>query len=137
MRRGVPLLQALSEAGVKLELPCGGRGVCGGCRVLLKGEVPPPTPEEKQFFPSRMLAEGWRLACQTMLQGNTEVYLPGRESPSDTRFSPVLKKRGKSPVGAALDLGTTTLVLTLVDLESGRRLVTVAGLNPQTAVGAD
>ena len=36
-----------------------------------------------------------------------------------------------------MDLGTTTLVLTLVDLESGRRLVTVTGLNPQTAVGAD
>lgn len=137
VRRGVPLLQALAEAGVKVELPCGGQGICGGCRVLMKGELPPPTPEEAEFFSSQMLVQGWRLACQTSLPGDTEVYLPGRESLPDTRFSPALKRDGKSPVGAAVDLGTTTLVLTLVDLESGRRLVTVTGLNPQTAVGAD
>lgn len=137
VRRGVPLLQALAGAGVKMDLPCGGQGICGGCRVLLKGEVPPPTPEEERFFSNQMLAQGWRLACQASLQGDTKVYLPGRESLSDTQPGPVDKREEESPVGAAVDLGTTTLVLTLVDLESGRRLVTVAGLNPQTAVGAD
>jgi uncharacterized 2Fe-2S/4Fe-4S cluster protein (DUF4445 family) len=142
VRRGMRLLQALAEAGVKLELPCGGVGTCGGCRVLLKGEVPPPTPEEERFFSGQMLAEGWRLACQTSLRGDTELHLPGRESRPGTGSGFVEKRRSThayagGPVGAAVDLGTTTLVLTLVDLESGRRLVTVAGLNPQTAVGAD
>lgn len=142
VRRGMPLLKALAEAGVKLELPCGGLGTCGGCRVLLEGEASPPAPEEVQFFSSQMLAQGWRLACKTSLLGDAEVYLPGRESRPDIRSGPVEKRRRtrareEGPVGAAVDLGTTTLVLTLVDLESSRRLVTVAGLNPQTAVGAD
>ena len=76
VRRGMRLLQALAEAGVKLELPCGGVGTCGGCRVLLKGEVPPPTPEEERFFSGQMLAEGWRL-LPNLAAGDTEPTCRG------------------------------------------------------------
>lgn len=137
VRRGISLLQALAGAGVNLELPCGGRGICGGCRVLLKGEVSSPTPEEERFFPSRLLRQGWRLACQVSIRGDIEVHLPDRENPPGVRFDSGLRRAEETRVGAAVDLGTTTLVVTLVDMESGRRLVTVAGLNPQAAIGAD
>lgn len=39
--------------------------------------------------------------------------------------------------GVALDLGTTSLAATLLDLKEGRELATVSELNPQTALGED
>ncbi len=42
-----------------------------------------------------------------------------------------------APFGLALDLGTTTLVASLVDLRSGDELATVSALNPQRAFGHD
>lgn len=40
-------------------------------------------------------------------------------------------------LGLAVDIGTTTLAVYLCDLRSGALLATAAGLNPQTAWGAD
>jgi uncharacterized 2Fe-2S/4Fe-4S cluster protein (DUF4445 family) len=42
-----------------------------------------------------------------------------------------------SPKGIAVDLGTTTLVVTLMDLLSGSELATASALNPQTRFGHD
>ncbi len=44
----------------------------------------------------------------------------------------------RSPVlGVAVDIGTSTVAVYLVDLETGEHLVTAAGQNPQTQFGAD
>ena len=134
--RGIPLLKALVKAGVELELPCGGRGTCGGCRLLLKGELSSPTPEEKAFFSPALLEKGWRLACRTKLQGDTEVILFSDLDNGYTSFVSG-EKAGAKQVAAAVDMGTTTLAVTLVDPETGRRLITVGRLNPQTAKGSD
>ena len=42
-----------------------------------------------------------------------------------------------SPKGLAVDIGTTTLVVTLMDLRSGTELGTASTLNPQTRFGHD
>ena len=42
-----------------------------------------------------------------------------------------------APKGIAVDLGTTTLVLTLMDLGSGTELATVSAANPQAGFGHD
>jgi uncharacterized 2Fe-2S/4Fe-4S cluster protein (DUF4445 family) len=42
-----------------------------------------------------------------------------------------------TPKGLAIDLGTTTLVVTLVDLPSGQELSTASAVNPQTRFGHD
>lgn len=39
--------------------------------------------------------------------------------------------------GVAFDIGTTTLVATLMDLNEGEELATISALNPQTQVGED
>lgn len=44
---------------------------------------------------------------------------------------------GFTPKGLAIDLGTTTLVLSLLCLHSGEELATASGLNPQIAFGHD
>jgi len=44
----------------------------------------------------------------------------------------------RSPaLGVAVDIGTSTVAVYLVDLETGKHLVTAAGQNPQTKFGAD
>ena len=40
-------------------------------------------------------------------------------------------------LGAAIDVGTTTLALHLTNMETGARLATVSGVNAQTPYGAD
>jgi uncharacterized 2Fe-2S/4Fe-4S cluster protein (DUF4445 family) len=42
-----------------------------------------------------------------------------------------------SGIGLAVDLGTTTMVAELVELDGGRVLASAASVNPQTAFGAD
>jgi uncharacterized 2Fe-2S/4Fe-4S cluster protein (DUF4445 family) len=46
-------------------------------------------------------------------------------------------KPGLRPHGLALDIGTTTLVLSLLSLETGRERASAAALNPQTVHGHD
>ncbi len=53
------------------------------------------------------------------------------------RFPLKAWERWYSPKGLAVDMGTTTLVGSLVCLESGRVLSTVSTLNPQIAMGHD
>ncbi|MDD4888502.1 MAG: ASKHA domain-containing protein [Phycisphaerae bacterium] len=42
-----------------------------------------------------------------------------------------------APLGAAFDIGTTTVVGTLMDLSTGREVAVAARINPQTAFGDD
>ena len=46
-------------------------------------------------------------------------------------------QEGDTTKGIAVDLGTTTLVVTLMDLQKGRELATASSLNPQTRFGHD
>ena len=52
---GTRLSDALKANGVGLPAPCGGRGVCGKCAVMLSGQVSPPNAAEQKA--------GARLAC--------------------------------------------------------------------------
>ena len=107
----------LRAQGIGVISPCGGRGVCGKCAVVLNGRVSPPGPAERKA--------GARLACQAVLQGDAEVILPreqimeGIELGSGS-LTPVDPMDG--PYGAAADIGTTTIALNLYDLQSGECL---------------
>lgn len=57
--------------------PCGGRGLCGRCRVKVKGgALSPPAEAEKNTLSPEELAEGYRLACQAALLGSVRVEIP-------------------------------------------------------------
>jgi len=43
----------------------------------------------------------------------------------------------KKRLGAAFDIGTTTVVLRLIEIETGKRLATISGANAQALYGAD
>lgn len=128
------LRDILFEQGV--EFPCGGESACGGCRIrVLEGDIP-VTPEMRAALGERELAEGWRLGCQARCQGRVRVAV-GQWS------TEVLWDEARVPFeagagwGAVIDLGTTTLVVQLVNLATGEVEAVRTALNPQARFGAD
>jgi len=128
------LADQLFAAGV--EFPCGGELACGGCRVrVLEGDVP-VTAAMRSALTAAELAGGWRLACCARAAGRVSVEVE-QWSPhvlTDDASVPIEPRAGR---GAAIDLGTTTLVVQVVDLSTGEVLRTASALNPQARHGAD
>ena len=131
---GVPLRDLLFEHGV--EFPCGGQGRCRGCRVrVLEGEMQLNAAQMERLSPQE-IEQGWRLACQCRVTGDLTLELRQWEAAilaNDSAF--VFAPR--EGLGVAVDLGTTTLVTQLLDLETGRVLAVRTALNPQARCGAD
>ena len=131
---GKPLSDQLQQAGV--EFPCGGEGICGGCRVrVLQGDVPITEPMRLQLT-EQELRDGWRLACSAQASGpvTIEVDQWSVRVLADESEVPVEPRRGW---GAAIDLGTTTVVAQLVNLETGEVEGIETALNAQSRFGAD
>ncbi len=129
-----PLIDALHEYGV--EFPCGGKGTCGKCKVrLLEGEVE-VTGSHQEKLRKLSLSPDWRLACYSRCTGNITLEIGQFDhlilaDESDFEFQP------QPGFGVAIDLGTTTLVAQLVDLQSGKVIAAETMLNPQVKFGAD
>ncbi len=122
-------LSALMEqAGLTAVHPCGGRGVCGNCAVTIEGELSPLTPAE--------VKAGTRLSCQTVVLGDaTLVTTQG----GALRIEGAEAQKAATAEGAllaAVDIGTTTVVVRLYDAK-GVPCGTAAALNPQTAIASD
>lgn len=131
---GKRLSDQLQQAGV--EFPCGGEGICGGCRVrVLQGDVPITEPMRFQLS-EQELRDGWRLACSAQASAPVviEVEQWSVRILSDEAELPVEPRSGW---GAAIDLGTTTVVAQLVSLETGEVEGIETALNAQSRFGAD
>jgi uncharacterized 2Fe-2S/4Fe-4S cluster protein (DUF4445 family) len=212
--QGALLRDVLQEAGILLDYPCGGKGSCRQCRVL----VDPPPESGKGKLKENESAGGVRLACQLSLTEDCTVTIPEErlsrkawkqglrdediataigsgsmrrvtvrlgepslddqradwerfadglrdqgidaappDPPSLEQLSQVLRdnrwtaealceendflwiETGRSGrcYGFGVDLGTTTVDIALLDLETGERLARKAFLNGQVAFGAD
>ena len=128
------LADQLFAAGV--EFPCGGESACGGCKVrVLEGAVP-VTAAMRAALSEEEIREGWRLACCASAAERVvvEVEQWSLRVLSDEASVPIEPRTG---LGAAIDLGTTTLVVQIVDLASGEVLRVETALNPQARYGAD
>jgi uncharacterized 2Fe-2S/4Fe-4S cluster protein (DUF4445 family) len=132
--RGTSLQDVLFERGV--EFPCGGRGICAGCRVrVLRGEVPATELHRRVLTPTE-IEGGWRLAC--LSQATTDLMIEvGQWETRILADHGALVFRPREGLGIAVDLGTTTVVLQLVDLASGDVLAVRSALNAQARHGAD
>jgi uncharacterized 2Fe-2S/4Fe-4S cluster protein (DUF4445 family) len=74
---GTLLADAAVEAGVDLNLPCGGQGRCGRCRVKVEhGAI---SHRSGVRLTSAELEEGWALGCQTVIKGDAVVLIPEQE----------------------------------------------------------
>lgn len=193
-RPGETVRDALFRAGVELDTPCNGDGICGKCLICVESPANiRPTPHNE--ITDDQMAGGIRLACQLVVHTDMTIrllsdyaraeyrILEGEQDPSffewtsgddaenagrdksaestaglplkpavevysnqgklhcryeDGTESPLPAFRpGTSAKGLAIDLGTTTLVVSLISLKTGRDLATTSSLNPQGRFGHD
>ncbi len=113
---GQLLSEILMENGGATEHLCAGRGVCGKCAVKVNGKTV--------------------LSCRYKVESDIVV----EEIPRSEITSVV----GENSYGEetenmcyCLDIGTTTLALALVSLDSGKIIKVVTATNPQRIYGAD
>ena len=68
---------AARRAGVSVRSECGGKGTCGKCIVRVpNAKLSPVTKAEQELLTADQLAEGWRLACRTVVSDDVSVYVP-------------------------------------------------------------
>jgi len=125
------LADALVDAGVPLDMPCGGKGVCGKCKVKIEGELSSETDTETKVLHDQ---PGYRLACQTRLSGNARVHVQ-EKTPVTVESCPSLDAHAY--YGLAVDIGTTTVQIALVDPLHNQSYLLDSFLNPQRRYGHD
>ncbi|MFC1713475.1 ASKHA domain-containing protein [Candidatus Poribacteria bacterium] len=71
---GDNLLDLAKQADIQLTSSCGGNGMCGKCKVIIrKGDV---HTEQTSFIDQRERELGYVLACLTVVQSDLEVEIP-------------------------------------------------------------
>jgi len=149
-RLGVSIREILDVTRLRVRSSCGGVGSCGQCRIrVIEGEVTPPTLTELNRLGRELIGQGIRLACQTRPLGDVRVAiddpapvsnwrsLDETASPPPACGSDGGRMGGRSGHGVAVDLGTTQIRVSLLDLSTGKRIAGRTGLNPQGVWGAD
>lgn len=160
LKKGRSLLSHIQKLGVNINASCKGQGKCRGCLVKVEGEenLNSLTDAEKEAIKS----PGYRLACQAVVvkeDRNIYVEVPKyarileRGEKKEIQLNPLVR-RGPTPLegkifwqnkeialyegelyGLALDIGTTTLVMCWINLETGDESFTDSMLNPQISYG--
>jgi uncharacterized 2Fe-2S/4Fe-4S cluster protein (DUF4445 family) len=131
----------VTRSGLPLEQPCAGRGTCGKCKVLVESEHGVAPPDEIEFHNLTLgeMAVGNRLACRARVSGDARITLAPIVVYSNKIFraSNRFRRQRDVPLGLAIDLGSTTVAALLTMLDNGEVCAGGAGLNQQTAYGAD
>ena len=150
---GMTVLEAARLADVTIESPCNGTGKCGKCAVYLNGSKTP-------VLACTTVVEG-DISVSVTDRDNGSLKILSHAKEVDILFDPHIRKEFDAPgkrtlvyggeyllgtekgdtvdkaYGIVVDIGTTTLVTTLVDLTDGRELDTVSSLNPQAVRAQD
>jgi len=139
---GRSLADLLVEHGFPLNTRCGQRGLCRGCEVRLReGQV--ATGKNLESAPATVQA------CQARIAGRLAIQIPARSrighrpQVSDTfrinipcAHQPLFEPQpGGRDTAFAVDLGTTTIAVLLVDLFTGEILSRAGGFNEQIRFG--
>jgi len=76
--RGASVLDAAKAAGVLIGSICGGDGICGRCRVVVRsGDV---EAQPTALLTREEIRSGVVLACQTIVTGDVEIDVPAETS---------------------------------------------------------
>ncbi|MBF0423013.1 MAG: DUF4445 domain-containing protein [Magnetococcales bacterium] len=144
---GQSIREILDATQIRVRASCGGTGSCGACVVkLVQGKANPLTTVEYLKILPENRDRGERLACQLRPMDHCVVQIDCPAPPFPWHSIPSEKliqlSQGihdlKEPIyGLAVDLGTTHIRISLLDRQSGRRIGTRIGANPQGVFGSD
>lgn len=138
---GESLLLLCQKAGIPVAANCGGKGICGKCRVRFLKGAPLPTAQERRFFSPDELRQGYRLACLSRLYTDCEIEVPklrkvdAVSKAPDIKWKPIDGYDGKYFI--TTDIGTTTLVMQKVSASDGQVIKTYKAVNAQNRFGSD
>lgn len=119
-------------------LPCAGNHTCGKCRVKIEGAVSSLSESEKQLLSEKEISDGIRLACACTVTGNASVTIQEESDAKIISWYQIPKyERTESGCGFAVDIGTTTVAVQLIDRASGAVLAERLAENAQRGYGAD
>jgi len=76
VNEGTTILEALEKVGMNINTPCGGKGICGKCKVLVKKGIAAAATIEEELLLEEEIKKGFRLACQTKLFKDTVIEIP-------------------------------------------------------------
>ncbi|MDF2538560.1 MAG: hypothetical protein K0S76_1581 [Herbinix sp.] len=160
------VLKALQRQGLFIPAVCAGRGTCGKCRIhVLEGNLT-ISEQDKRVFTSGDLKDGYRLACLAFPREDCVIRLMTEEEADFAVLAEIgfhgevennydlnqilhvvggrTEPEGKteasdniSPYAIAIDIGTTTIAMHLVDIDNGNIINTYTAVNKQRAYGAD
>lgn len=161
---GLSLFDAAGRVGVRVPTSCVKNGKCKECMVEVTAgaeALSPRTPAEHHLdgrfrlaCQTRVTSTHGRVECHTMRRGQMRIErhaldLPVRRErqlldPAVTRDGDWVLldgqplDRAEGPLyGIAMDLGTTTIVLRLLNLETGELVADASFENPQRFGGSD
>jgi uncharacterized 2Fe-2S/4Fe-4S cluster protein (DUF4445 family) len=161
---GATLFEQAERLGVRVPTSCLTNGKCKECVVEIADGMAlltPPTSSESHLRPPFRLscqcaiaADSGTVRCHTMRRGQMRIERRALEVPGVRQrvaLDPAVTRDGdrilvdgeeiarcSSPIhGLALDLGTTTVVLRLFDLERGELVADASFENPQRFGGSD
>ena len=118
-RAGESLLELLRRSGFPVTAACGGNGTCGKCKVRLG--------DGREVLACRTPAE----ECRVIIEENGGGVICTESAAT------VCSVEAREGLGAAVDIGTTTVAVKLFDLRNGRELGVKSAWNAQTPYGAD
>lgn len=75
---GTLLLEAVRQAGLDLNVPCGGQGRCGRCAVIAQDGAGLRRRSTIRLSAAD-LAAGYALSCQTIIEGDAVIIIPPQE----------------------------------------------------------
>ena len=156
--KGKKIFDYADEIEVRVPTSCGRTGICHECIIEVRqGMQSLCERTEAEAF----LRENYRLACQAAVEdtaGDVEFTLLRRtpkiltkQTRRNVQLDPAVTRDGEQVfyrgelidkyrgrmLGLAIDVGTTTVVLELVDLETGEEVFNESFENPQRFGGSD
>jgi uncharacterized 2Fe-2S/4Fe-4S cluster protein (DUF4445 family) len=161
---GASLFDCAERMNIKVPTSCHKQGKCKECLMeVVQGmdRLSPPSPEEEHLKGNfrlscrcNIVADSGEIRCHTMRRGRMRVESGGVGLPmgeEKMELDPAVTRDGDrilidgqeidrcpGPIhGIAMDLGTTTIVLRLYDLETGRLIADASFENPQRFGGSD
>ena len=138
------ILEFLREKDIHIDAACNGLGVCGKCKIKL--ESTDVSISERKLLGEENIKSGYRLACMHSIdEVDKEFILKSFESEKKPdsivlteSFTPkIIHTNIHEKYGIAIDIGTTTVAMELIDLKNAKIISKVADVNSQVKFGFD